>query len=346
MGPSSYNVHHFGPDPAFVGGIGSVMRVLAENSIGGDHVMVHPTWVAGSPLGTVKRASRAAGAIAFRMGDRDIAHVHLSFKGSFVREGALLALARRRGLATVATIHGSSFLAFARRNERLVHDVLRNAGVTTCLDSDVLEFLRGLNPQGLTEFLPNPVAMDEPESSAAETDEVVLFAGEVGRRKGADVLQRAWVEVARRRPSARCVMLGPAGDFAVPETDRLDVRGPVDAGTVREFLRSARVVALPSRAEAMPMVLTEAMSCGRPFVSTPVGGIAELAREGGVLVPVGDPEGLADRLEDFLADPVHAREIGERGRRYCLETRSAAVVDARLRDLYAASLQRRRGAVG
>ncbi len=65
------------------------------------------------------------------------------------------------------------------------------------------------------------------------------------------------------------------------------------------------------------MVLTEAMSLGRPFVSTPVGGIPELADEGGMLVAVDDEIGLADRLTDLLADPQLARRIGERGRRFC-----------------------------
>jgi glycosyltransferase involved in cell wall biosynthesis len=82
------------------------------------------------------------------------------------------------------------------------------------------------------------------------------------------------------------------------------------------------------------MILTEAMSLGRPFVSTPVGGISELSNEGGLLVPVGDEIGLADRLTNLLADPGLARGIGERGRQFCLETRSVDVIDPRLRKLY------------
>jgi glycosyltransferase involved in cell wall biosynthesis len=87
----------------------------------------------------------------------------------------------------------------------------------------------------------------------------------------------------------------------------------------------------------MPMVLAEAMSLGRPFVSTPVGAIPELADAGGMLVPVDDEYGLADRLTDLLADPDLARGIGERGRQFCVETRSVEVIDARLRALYSAA---------
>ncbi len=96
------------------------------------------------------------------------------------------------------------------------------------------------------------------------------------------------------------------------------------------------------------MVLAEAMSLGRPFVSTPVGGISELAGEGGMLVPVDDEIGLTDRLTDLLANPDLARSIGERGRRFCLETRSVEVIDARLRKLYSAAANdaRERGVDG
>jgi hypothetical protein len=111
----------------------------------------------------------------------------------------------------------------------------------------------------------------------------------------------------------------------------------VDPIEMKAILRRARVIALPSRAEGMPMVLTEAMSLGRPFVSTPVGGIPDLAGAGGMLVPVEDELALGDRLTELLADPELARRIGERGRRFCLETRSVEVIDARLRKLYAAA---------
>jgi phosphatidylinositol alpha-1,6-mannosyltransferase len=83
------------------------------------------------------------------------------------------------------------------------------------------------------------------------------------------------------------------------------------------------------------MVLTEAMSVGRPFVSTPVGGVPSLAQSGGgVLVPVGDHVSLATSLTVLLADPQRARRLGEQGRLFCAKTRSVEVVGTHLRELY------------
>ncbi len=326
-------VHHFGPDPAYVGGMGSVIRVLTEHRVGSDVAVLHPTWRPDAKLGSLSLALTAARDVV-QMRKGEIAHVHLAQKGSVIREGSILLLARARGLVTVATIHGSSFLPFARRHPRLVARILRRAHAVTCLDKEVLDFVHQVTPGTLVELVPNPVAMDTESPCVRETHETVVFAGEIGLRKGADVLCRAWREVAGTRPDARCIMVGPVKDYAVPAAERLEVRAPVDAAAMRDLLRSARVVALPSRAEGMPMVLTEAMGAARPFVSTPVGGIPELANGGGVLVPVGDDAGLAKWLIAFLADPQLAHSFGEQGRQFCSATRSVEVVGAQLRELY------------
>lgn len=269
-----------------------------------------------------------------------VAHIHLSEKGSFLREGSLVALAGRRGLVTVATIHGGSFVTFAEKYPWLVSAVLRRAHLVTCLAEDTLDYVRYNVPGVHCEIVPNPVFVDRSPPPADETDELVVFAGELSLRKGADTLHRAWRLVAERRPGARCLMVGPTIDFAPPPTERLEVRPPVDPTEMQGILRRARVVALPTQAEAMPMILTEAMSLARPFVSTPVGGIPELAGPGGVLVPVGDELALADRLTELLEDPELARRIGERGRQHCSQAQSVEVIDARLRELYAAAAAR------
>jgi glycosyltransferase involved in cell wall biosynthesis len=84
------------------------------------------------------------------------------------------------------------------------------------------------------------------------------------------------------------------------------------------------------------MILLEAVASRRPFVSTPVGGIPDLAIEAGMLVPVGRPLELAAALIRFLADRSHAAEVGDRAYASCRSTRSVDAVDARFRALYAA----------
>jgi hypothetical protein len=258
----------------------------------------------------------------------------MSERGSFVREALIVAAAKYRRLPCVVSIHGAGFVAFSERRPRLVSHVLGMACAVTVLGQDAHAAVRRVNSRVHLELIPNPVTLDAAAGPVKDTSELVLFAGEIGLRKGADVLARAWKTVAARRPQARCLMLGPATGLTVPTAPRLEILGPVGRDEVRELIRRARVVALPSRGEALPMILVEAGAAGRPFVSTSVGGIESLAG-GGMIVPVGDHEALADALTSFLESPESAQAAGERGRAICDERMSPRVVDMLLRQLYA-----------
>lgn len=329
-------VYHFGPSTEHVGGMASVIAMLVSNSLGAERASAVPTWVPGSHAKSGLLAARAA-IMVLGLPRSAAVHVHMSEGGSFLREAAVVAAARCRRLPRVITIHGPGFADFSTRRPHLVSTVLSMASAITVLSNIDLAVVRRLAPRVHAEILPNPVPLDVAACPVFETSEIVLFAGEVGLRKGADVLQQAWGEVAGSRPLAKCIVVGPSTDLRLPATERLEVRGPVDSEEVRRLIREARVIALPSRGEALPMILTEAMAAGRPFVSTPTGGIASLA-DSGVIVPVEDRQALADALIKLLADPERAQSLGTAGQLHCQERMSPDRVGERLRRLYGVAL--------
>jgi glycosyltransferase involved in cell wall biosynthesis len=271
--------------------------------------------------------------MVLRMPGNTVAHVHLSEGGSFLREGAIVMAARARGLRCVITLHGAEFTVFSVRHRRLVRAVLRAASVVIALSEDVGDIVKRIDGRVRVEVLPNPIYLDVAAGPTRETRELVLFAGEIGVRKGADVLARAWADIASRRPQATCIMVGPQTELTIGPAERLEVRGSVSRREARDLIREARVIALPSRAEALPMLLLEAAAAGRPFVSTPVGGIPRIS-DGGMLVPVGDAAALTDALHSFLASPELAHTAGLRGRRICAELMDPETIGAQLRSFY------------
>jgi glycosyltransferase involved in cell wall biosynthesis len=81
---------------------------------------------------------------------------------------------------------------------------------------------------------------------------------------------------------------------------------------VAPWLAAFDVFALPSYAnEGVPQALLQAMVARLPCVTTSVGGIPEIARDGETarIVPAADSEALARAIDALLADPTEAQRV-------------------------------------
>ncbi len=141
--------------------------------------------------------------------------------------------------------------------------------------------------------------------------------------KGHDVLVDAAALVLRRVPDARFDVVGTGPEFARVRA-RAEAAGVAGAFTffgyqddVAGRLRTADVFALPSRSEAMPNAVLEAMSTALPVVASAVDGLLELVDDNqtGLLVPPGDPAALANALVRVMSDRALADRLGQAARR-------------------------------
>jgi glycosyltransferase involved in cell wall biosynthesis len=153
----------------------------------------------------------------------------------------------------------------------------------------------------------------------------ILFVGNEVGRKGLDLLIEA---VSRAEPDA--VLDVVTGDD-VPEREGVRVHRGVEAGSerLRDLYAAADVFALPTRADAVPWSVLEAMAAGLPVVASRVGAIGELIGDSGETVEPGDVGELAAAL-GRLADPERRRLLGDRGRQRVRERYDREVQGPRL----------------
>jgi glycosyltransferase involved in cell wall biosynthesis len=263
-----------------------------------------------------------------------IVHVHLADRGSLRREGGVLRVAKRLGFATVATMHASHLDEVVVDDATCLRQVLRAADVVHALGPRSCSLLQPFLEAGQRlEMIPNGVVPPRDVTPAGGQPPLIVFAGEVGRRKGVDVLLSAFSEVRSRHPAAELVVAGPVRDVEPTPAPGVRWLGPIRPHDVGALLAGCRAAVLPSRREALPMFILEAMAHARPVVATSVGDVAEVL-DAAWLVSPGDPDALAMRLTELVADPARATAVGARNRERILAHLSAAVVTRRLDDVY------------
>ncbi|HXE79728.1 MAG TPA: glycosyltransferase family 4 protein, partial [Vicinamibacterales bacterium] len=275
-------------------------------------------WAAGA-LGRLTR-------LLFRLRP-DVVNVHY-VTGEAVYFALLKPLFRYR---LVLSVHGSDVLRTQAPDAPLLPYVLPAADALTAVSPLTVAALKeypDVNPARIRE-IPNGVdygfwsaGSDVRPGNRAP---VVVSVARLDRVKGHDVLLHAFALVRARVPAARLVIVGEGGQRSALETlarllgiaPAVEFTGQLDAEGVRERLRTARVFALSSRSEGLPIALLEAMAAGATCVATNVGGTCEVLTPGtGLLVPSEDPAALAEAIVRLLVeDHSAARLILEARRR-------------------------------
>lgn len=174
---------------------------------------------------------------------------------------------------------------------------------------------------------------------------VVLFIGQLVPRKGFDLLARAMPLVLRELPEARFVLVSHnrSGEAELLRLiaeggvgHAVELRGRVSEEEKLALLRSAAVVAAPSRYEGFGIPLIEALAAGAPVVTTDVTAGNEVIAHGrnGLLTPYGDVPALAEAIVRLLRDRALAAGLAAAGRAEVFERYSGARLAAELEALY------------
>ena len=160
----------------------------------------------------------------------------------------------------------------------------------------------------------------------------VLFVGGDLERKGGRLLleaaRRLRAEQAERGdiPAFEICLVTPT---PVDEEEGLVVHAGLTANSPEliEQYHLADIFCLPTQGDCLPMVLAEAGAAGLPLISTDVGAISEIVRDGetGCLIPPDDLDALVGALRKLLVDAAFRRSCGTEARRLVEQSHDAQV---------------------
>jgi glycosyltransferase involved in cell wall biosynthesis len=149
-----------------------------------------------------------------------------------------------------------------------------------------------------------------PATKLARTRARVLFVGGRFAEKGGRDLLDALGEDLDRSVELDVVTGDPLPERPGVRVHRLGREDP----RLLALYQQADVMCLPTRGDSLGWALVEAMACGTPVISTPVGAIPELLDEGrrGLLVEPGDPRALRAAIRQLLDDEALRGQLAGR----------------------------------
>ena len=234
------------------------------------------------------------------------------------------AVARRCGMPTVTTVHGTTGGGLkVGVYERIQRLAFRYFDAVVAVSRPLAERLAASGvSRDRIHVVPNAYARRAPvqDRSAArrtlaiQNDSFVVgWVGRLSREKGLDILFDAVAQLSRLCPAVSVIGDGPERETlgaqarALHLADQIRWHGLIhDAADV---FPAFDVFVLSSRTEGCPIVLFEAMAAGVPIVAARVGGVPDvLSSREALLVRANDPAALAEGIGAVYRDQESARE--------------------------------------
>ena len=242
----------------------------------------------------------------------DIIHIHTSEPPSALRKVLFMAVSKMLGKKVIVHFHSFSVDTTIKSKYQNVYRYLfGKADVVLVLSKywqDELCRTFGFKDNKI-KVLYNPCTT-EVSSKVYPKRKQILYAGTVNARKGYADMIKAFAQIADRYPDWSIVF---AGNGEIEEGKALAsqlgiAKQTVFLGWVRgeekdKAFKEASIFCLPSYAEGFPMGVLDAWAYGLPVITTPVGGIPDIAIDGKncLLFNPGDVDILAKQMDKMMS---------------------------------------------
>lgn len=257
-----------------------------------------------------------------------IVHVHGASGASFWRKRIFINLAKRFGKKVVYHMHGGGFEDFSHNHPKAVGSLLAKCDAIIALSSYWKYFFENEFHCKNVVVVKNVIAQPIYSSISSSTFSL-LFLGLLGVNKGIYDLLECLYEHKEELCGKLRLYIGGNGEVERVKRliekygieDIVSFEGWVFGEKKLKLLNLADAYILPSYKEGLPISILEAMSYSLPIISTTVGGIPEIVKNGenGFLIEPGDKEAMYEAINQLKDNHNKCVDMGKISRKKVTE---------------------------
>ncbi len=274
----------------------------------------------------------------------DIIHFHLSEPVSAKRKKMLFDLAKLFKKKTIIHFHSfSPNTTIKGAHRELYRFLFSNADFVVVLSNYWKEAVnQEFNLGDRVKVIYNPCP-SVPYATGYEKEKSILYAGTLNQRKGYKDLITAFSIIAPLFPDWKLVFAGNGEmEEGVQLSKEKDIEkqcvflGWVSGEEKNKAFKQASIFCLPSYAEGFPMAVLDAWAYGLPVITTPVGGIPDIAEDGKnlLLFEPGDVNKLSKCLERVIKDTGLCKRLSDASISLAKTTFNIDTINKQVGELY------------
>lgn len=278
----------------------------------------------------------------------DIIHIHMSYKGSFIRKNSIAHLSKKFSKKVIVHLHGSEFKDYynqsSYKNKVKIQKFFSLVDVTIVLGNDWNDFIRRIAPRANIVVVNNAIKIPEYHIQIRHTPFTLLFLGVLIERKGVFDLLKAIKSIIKQSYNIKLYIAGTGlkekemREYCLNNglKDNVEFLGWVSNAKKEKVFLNSDLLVLPSYNEGLPIAILEALSYGLPIISTNVGSISDavINKRNGLLISPGNVEELKNGILNIYLSYESWKYYSTQSRIIAEERFSEALFFEKIKKLY------------
>ena len=215
-----------------------------------------------------------------------------------------------------------------------------------CRASKLIDYLKKEKYKSKLVYIPNGVNLNDftpKDSMVRDSKFTFLFVGKLNKTKGLIYLFKAYKKLKQENNRIKLILIGSGASTTFKEIEKkangipdIYFLGEKKLSEIKDYYQLCDCFVMPSLSEGFGIANLEAMASGKPVISTKVGGIIDVIKDGetGLLVKPANERELYLAMKKILGNENLKKEMGEAGRKRVEENFSWDLIARNLLNLY------------